>query len=161
MRIKESIEQIAYLRQAASREKLEHVFGALDVLGSTAWMINRDVFDVALQVWNSGEALADIPPKSLPVALPVRPVDAAVNLKTQARYEEDLQRAAALQRNNHSQRCGTNYKMEIARAVRPLVSTPFVESYQNSIFSHSSLAKSSTSPITSTSVAGPTRFRPI
>ena len=55
MRFKNSEEQKIYLRQASINGNLELVFAGLDVLGSTPWKINRKIFDVVLEVWNSGE----------------------------------------------------------------------------------------------------------
>ena len=52
MRFKDSVEQNSYLRAASENNGLEVIFAGLDVLGNTAWNINKEVFDVALQVWN-------------------------------------------------------------------------------------------------------------
>ncbi|OBZ74536.1 DNA-directed RNA polymerase, mitochondrial [Grifola frondosa] len=59
MRFKDSQEQQSYLRHAAAQGNLELVFAGLDVLGSTPWKINRDIFDVVLQrqkAWMQGKA---------------------------------------------------------------------------------------------------------
>ncbi len=55
------MEQQIYVKQASEAGDLEPVFHGLDVLSSTPWTINRKVFDVVLEAWNSGEAIADIP----------------------------------------------------------------------------------------------------
>ncbi|KAG8974649.1 DNA-directed RNA polymerase, partial [Tulasnella sp. 427] len=55
MRIRECQEQKAHLEQASQEGHLQHVFDGLNVLGSTPWVVNKDVFEVALKVWNSGE----------------------------------------------------------------------------------------------------------
>src|SRR5271168_1257522 len=57
MRTRNSIEQKAYLKEASERKHLDELFAGLDVLGSTCWTINRNVFDVVIRVWNSGEEL--------------------------------------------------------------------------------------------------------
>ena len=44
-----------YLWQASVAGHLELVFAGLDVLSSTGWRINCQVFDVVLQMWNSGD----------------------------------------------------------------------------------------------------------
>ena len=61
MRYKESAEQGSYLRAASEAGNLDQVFAGLDVLSSTPWQVNRNVFDVVLQSWNKGEAIADLP----------------------------------------------------------------------------------------------------
>ena len=49
---------------------------------------------------------------------PERPADYDTNLKARNDYQAAVRDAAAAKRNNHSERCSLNYKMEIARAVR-------------------------------------------
>ncbi|KAG8908928.1 DNA-directed RNA polymerase [Tulasnella sp. 403] len=116
MRIRESVEQTSYLRQAAQDGKLELIFRGLDVLGSTCWVINKDLYKVALEVWNSGQELAGIPPSSVMLPEPPKPDNYDTDLKVKADYEAMLRKLANEKRNNHSDRCSVNYKMEIARA---------------------------------------------
>lgn len=116
MRFKESIEQETYLQKAIDDGKMELVLAGLDVLGSTPWRINKNVYEVVLKVWNSGERMGKIPPAVYDQPAPEIPEN----------YEKDLQaRSVHLQRqksytqgkaNNHSERCNVNYKIEIARA---------------------------------------------
>ncbi|KAI8852994.1 hypothetical protein BC829DRAFT_414126 [Chytridium lagenaria] len=63
-------EHMAYISAADERQHLGHVYHSLDVLGSTAWIVNERVYNVVRQIWNSGEGLADIPPASMPSAEP-------------------------------------------------------------------------------------------
>ncbi|KAF3938030.1 hypothetical protein ABW19_dt0200289 [Dactylella cylindrospora] len=116
VRIKDSLEQAMYIKEASKQGNLDRLFAGLDVLGSTAWKINQKVFDIVLQVWNSGEKFADIPPASdRDVTLPEPPLPDA-DLATKAAFKETYQEAALARRNHHSQRCDVNFKMEIARA---------------------------------------------
>jgi DNA-directed RNA polymerase len=117
MRIKDSLEQTQYLAEASAQGNLELVYASLDVLGSTPWVVNEDVFRVVLDVWNSGEALADIPPANLDVPDPEKPHDYDTNDKAKNEYIVRLKDALNRRRNNHSDRCSVNYKLEIARAV--------------------------------------------
>lgn len=96
---------------------MELVFASLDVLGSTPWQINRDVFDIVLQVWNSGERMGKVPPAVYDMPEPVPPENMDSDIKARSVH---LQRMKAYQlgkANNHSDRCSVNYKIEIARAV--------------------------------------------
>ena len=117
MRFKDSVEQRLYLHQSAADNKLERVFQGLDVLSSTPWQINKDVFEVVLKVWNSGEAFGKIPPIKSSTPDPVKPDNYATDIKAKAAYMLAMQQATAEKRNNHSERCSLNYKVEIARAV--------------------------------------------
>ncbi|KAI3624932.1 RPO41 [Malassezia furfur] len=114
MRYKDSIEQSSYLRAASENNGLEVVLAGLDVLGNTAWNINREVFDVVLQVWNSGEALADLPPAETHEPEPERPPPD--DIKARGIYLQRMRQWNANRASNHSQRCDINYKLEIARS---------------------------------------------
>lgn len=153
MRFKDSREQEIYLRHASDAGRLELVFAGLDVLGSTPWRINRRVFDVVLEVWNSGERFCKIPPALPDEPEPEKPENYDVDNKAKMVYltrQKAWQQAKAA---NHSDRCSVNYKVEIARAVRPfclLVLDPLRLTH-----THSSLVTPSTSHTTSTSVDVP------
>ncbi|KAF3902953.1 hypothetical protein ABW20_dc0101307 [Dactylellina cionopaga] len=116
VRVKDSLEQSMYIKEASRQGNLDRLFAGLDVLGSTAWTINQKVFDVILQVWNTGERFADIPPATeKDVVLPEPPLPDA-DKTTLAAYKIAFQELALARKNHHSQRCDVNFKMEIARA---------------------------------------------
>ena len=73
MRFKDSQEQAVYLQQAASQGHVELVFAALDVLGNVPWRINKPIFDIVLEVWNSGQGICKIPPAVFTEPEPVKP----------------------------------------------------------------------------------------
>lgn len=114
MRYKDSVEQSSYLRAASENNGLEVVLAGLDVLGNTAWNVNRAVFDVVVQVWNSGEALADLPPAEMTDPEPERPPPD--DIKAKGIYLQRLRQWNSIRAGNHSQRCDINYKLEIARS---------------------------------------------
>lgn len=116
MRLKDSNEQGSYLREASKAGQLDKVLASLDVLGQTAWRVNRAVLAVMTEVWNSGEGLGDLPPRHLDVPEPQKPDDYATNLRSRHVYNQLVIRAQAAHSANHSQRCDINYKLEIARA---------------------------------------------
>ncbi|RPD76822.1 DNA/RNA polymerase [Lentinus tigrinus ALCF2SS1-7] len=116
MRFKESREQEVYLRHASDAGRLELVFAGLDVLGSTPWQINRRVFDVVLQVWNSGERFNKIPPAVPDEPEPERPPNMEFDNKAKTIYIERQKAWQQAKAANHSDRCSVNYKVEIARA---------------------------------------------
>jgi DNA-directed RNA polymerase, mitochondrial len=116
MRMKESSEQNSYLKEADSRGAMELVYAGLDVLGKTPWKVNKAVFDVALEVWNKGLEYPRIPPLELKQDQPIPPVD-STDMKAKADYAVALKKLAQEKSSHHSDRCSTNYKMEIARTV--------------------------------------------
>ncbi|GAA5914361.1 DNA-directed RNA polymerase [Sporobolomyces salmoneus] len=120
VRTKDSEEQLRYLQQSSDADALDDVFNGLDALGSVPWKINREVFDVVTAVWNSGEAVADIPPKDSlldPVQAEVPP-DVDTDPRARDTYRHRLKTALQARRAAHSNRCDLNYKLEIARAFR-------------------------------------------
>lgn len=116
MRLKESNEQLSYLKEADAAGAVELVYASLDVLGKTPWKINQAVFDVALKAWNAGEGLPRLPPLSLKQELPTPPID-PTDLAAKVAYQVKLKELAIQRSSNHSDRCSVNYKIEIARTV--------------------------------------------
>ena len=117
MRYKDSLEQQSYLREACSLGNLELVFAALDALGSTPWRINREIFDVVLEVWNSGRRLGKLPPADYEEPEPEKPPNYDTDPKARIVYLTRQKQYLHAKANNHSDRCNVNYKIEIARTV--------------------------------------------
>ena len=124
MRFKDSIEQASYLKHAAELGNVELVFAGLDILGSTPWKINRELFDVVLRVWNSGKRMGKLPPAMYDCPEPVPPPGVDLDIKIKSIHQQRVRAYNAEKANNHSDRCSVNYRMEIARAVS--LSFPFV-----------------------------------
>jgi len=156
VRTKQSKEQDIYVQAASNRGDLDQLFEGLDVLGRTAWRVNKRVFDVILEVWNEDKALADIPPKDLNVAIPPEPApdnDPRVRIEW-VKLVREIQNN---EKNNHSQRCTINLKLEIARAVSGL--PPILVAIIGYLLTcNSSCSRSSTSPTVSISVVEHTQF---
>lgn len=118
MRMKDSQEQKVYLRAASEQNLLDTVLSGLDVLGSTPWRINENVLKTVLEVWNSGEGLAEIPPLQSEddLELPPKPAEAEYDQSVKSAWIAECKELQTQLKNNHSIRCDTNYKVEIARA---------------------------------------------
>ncbi|KAJ1962894.1 DNA-directed RNA polymerase, partial [Dispira parvispora] len=119
VRLKSFVDEFRYLKKASDEERLDTIHMGLDILGSTAWSVNRPVFDVVLEVWNSGKALGDIPAAKVNMELPKRPADYDTNPKARLRYSQRRTEVLNAIQNNHSLRCSANYQLEIARAFLP------------------------------------------
>ncbi|GAA5797577.1 hypothetical protein HPULCUR_002965 [Helicostylum pulchrum] len=117
MRIKDSAEQLIYLQKASEQDHLADVLAGLDVLGSTRWKVNKDVFKVVLEVWNSGKPIGDIPPiVDEHAVLPPKPENYDTDPKAKFNWVSEVKQIQTTERNNHSLRCDVNYKVETARA---------------------------------------------
>ncbi|KAL1952639.1 hypothetical protein VTO42DRAFT_4578 [Malbranchea cinnamomea] len=105
--------QLRYIRAAAERGDLDTIFKGLSVLGKTAWKINKPVFEVMLQAWNSTKAIANIAPLNPDLKVPEKPdTDDPGTLKAYFYEKHRIQNAIS---GFHSERCFQNFQMEIAR----------------------------------------------
>jgi DNA-directed RNA polymerase, mitochondrial len=104
-----------YAEAAAERGDLDQVFAGIDVLGKTGWKINRDVFTVMLKAWNSGEAVANLPPLNKVFTMPEKPVDPN-DKGARAKWYKTMRQIENEKGGLHSNRCFQNFQMEIARA---------------------------------------------
>ncbi|KAI3397377.1 hypothetical protein diail_10827 [Diaporthe ilicicola] len=110
-------DQRLYAEAAIARGDMDQVAKGLDVLGRTAWRINLPVLAVFLDVWNSGEALANIPPLNPQIPLPKEPEPSSDSL-VRRNWIKEIKTAHNLKQSYHSIRCFMNFQLEIARAYR-------------------------------------------
>ncbi|KAL8671733.1 MAG: hypothetical protein Q9168_003778 [Polycauliona sp. 1 TL-2023] len=103
-----------YCMVAAENGDMDQISAGLDVLSRTPWQINGPVFEVMLEAWNSGEAIASIAPDNLGLELPPEPV--VEDKVARAKYLQEVRRIGSEKMANKSQRCYQNFQLEIARA---------------------------------------------
>lgn len=115
VRTRDSAETIAYLKAGSQRGDLDKVFEGLNVLGNTPWTVNRKVLEVMTTFWNTGEKFLDIPPIVEEPELP-EPVSANAEPDVIRDYQKKVRSAINFASSQKSQRCDTNYRLEIARA---------------------------------------------
>ncbi|KAF9522502.1 hypothetical protein CPB83DRAFT_911296 [Crepidotus variabilis] len=118
MRFKSSIEQELYLREATSSGSCSLVYAGLDILGSTAWKINKGVFETVLKVWNDGVRMGKVPPAVFDVEEPTLEETSASDISAMEKKRDHgikHRQWSQAKANNHSDRCSVNYKIEIAR----------------------------------------------
>ncbi|KDO29962.1 hypothetical protein SPRG_05152 [Saprolegnia parasitica CBS 223.65] len=111
--------------QCAKRGEMDPVVQSLNMLADIPWVINRDVLNVVMALWNAGGGFGDLPPRD-DLALPEEPrvedyqmiADDADRL---ARYNADmdtykktLAKIVKKNREFHSLRCDTIYKLQVA-----------------------------------------------
>lgn len=118
MRFKESAEQGSYLRAASEAGRLDSVFAGLDVLSSTPWRVNRSVFDVVLEAWNKGDAIADLPAseEKSHYRQPIKPSPDDVDPASRSNYVAQMRDVQSEMKKDHSERCKFNYNLELARS---------------------------------------------
>jgi DNA-directed RNA polymerase len=116
LRFKNDFEQASYLKAASDNGSLESVLSGLDVLGSTAWTINKDIFKIVSEVWNSGKSLAEVPALDSDEPEPIRPDNYDTDMRARADHLFRLKQYNVDRMSEHGQRCDVNYRLEIARA---------------------------------------------
>ena len=110
-------DQMVYAKAAIARGDMDQMLRGLDVLGRTAWNINKPVFDVMLQAWNDGEAIADIPALHPDVDVPAEPASSGDPL-LRRQWIKAVKQAENERSGLHSVRCFMNFQLEIARAFK-------------------------------------------
>ncbi|OTB08151.1 hypothetical protein M426DRAFT_317253 [Hypoxylon sp. CI-4A] len=110
-------DQRIYTEAAVKRGDMEQASKGLDVLGRTGWRVNRPVFDVMLEAWNTGERLANIPPLTPDIPLPPEPEPSDNPLNRRA-WLKAVKAVENEKSGLHSERCFMNFQLEIARAFK-------------------------------------------
>ncbi|KAJ5200412.1 DNA-directed RNA polymerase phage-type [Penicillium cf. griseofulvum] len=109
--------QPAYLKAVLKDDGLKEIRTGLDVLGSTGWKINEQVFDVMLEAWNGGEPIGKLAPLNPDLTAPEQPSPDA-DYKTQKEWHQKVREVENLRSGYHSVRCFQNFQLEVARAFR-------------------------------------------
>lgn len=115
VRVRDSVETIAYVKAAADAHNLDEVYRGLNILGDTAWTVNSKVLDVVSQFWNTGDQFLDIPPMATEPQLP-EPLPSHAEPNEKHEYVKKVKAIMNEAAGFRSQRCDMNYKLEIARA---------------------------------------------
>ena len=110
-----SLQSTEYVKLASKKGDMQQVYAALDILGQTPWTTNKAVYQVMVDVWNSGEAIADIPPRDPVPEYPPNPGHAA-SLAEKQEYSRQVRRIDNEIMGFHSNRCYHNFQLEVAKA---------------------------------------------
>ncbi|KAL4885153.1 hypothetical protein BJY04DRAFT_214493 [Aspergillus karnatakaensis] len=107
--------QPTYVKVALEEEGLDQIRQSLNILGGTGWCINRDVFDIMIEAWNSGESVADLAPLQPDLPLPPKPAPED-GYEAEKKWDAQVQDIENKRSGYHSQRCFQNLQLEIARS---------------------------------------------
>jgi DNA-directed RNA polymerase len=102
---------------ATDREgDLSTLYKGLTALGKVPWHVNRDVFRVQLEAWNSGEAIANFPPLDPSLPIPREP-EASLDPTPRKKWLMELREIEHKKSALHSQRSFQNLQLEMARSL--------------------------------------------
>lgn len=110
------VSQRAYTSTAIENGDMKQVLAGLDVLGKVPWQINKPVFDIMAEAWNSGEGLAGLVPEDTGLKRPADP-PADASYPERARWAKQLKEFENTKSGFHSQRCFQNFQLEVASAM--------------------------------------------
>ncbi|KHN98463.1 DNA-directed RNA polymerase [Metarhizium album ARSEF 1941] len=111
------MEQALYTKAAIKTGDMNHVFKGLDVLGKTAWRINKNVLNVMMEAWNTGKEIANMPPLNPELHIPEEP-DSSADPLLRRSWMQAVKAIENERSGLHSQRCFMNLQLEVARAFR-------------------------------------------
>ncbi|CCI44962.1 unnamed protein product [Albugo candida] len=108
---------IVWQMDCVKRAPLNELFTTLNLLAEVPWVINHEILDVILRIWQEGGGFGDLPTREdypLPTSKPEEEEDPE---KRQALLKAH---AKVRQRNRelHSLRCDTLYKLQVAQEFR-------------------------------------------
>ena len=104
-----------YIRAASEHGDMNQVFASLDVLGRTPWRINRGVYNVMVEAWNTGQPIAKLAPENPQYEYPLEPESSEDN-EARKRWAFRMKEINHEKAGFHSQRCFQNFILEVARA---------------------------------------------
>ncbi|KAI9374887.1 hypothetical protein BJX61DRAFT_496355 [Aspergillus egyptiacus] len=107
--------QTTYIKAALENNGLERIREGLDILGQTGWVINRQVFDVMLEAWNSGDPIASLAPLEPDLPHPPKP-SPEEGFEAEVKWNALMRDIENRRGGYHSQRCFQNFQLEVARA---------------------------------------------
>ncbi|EQK98144.1 DNA-directed RNA polymerase [Ophiocordyceps sinensis CO18] len=110
-------EQRLYNEAAVDCGDMDQVLKGLDVLGKTAWKVNKDVLGVMMEAWNTGEEIANFPPLNPELEVPEEP-DSSTDPLARNNWIRTVKAIENKRGSFHSQRCFMNLQLEVARAFR-------------------------------------------
>lgn len=105
-----------YYAAAEDKGDTGQVMAGLNALGKVPWIINRNVFKVQLEAWNSGEAVANFAPLHPKLEAPPEPENTG-DISRRKKWLEECRAIENKKTGYHAQRCFQNFQMEIARAM--------------------------------------------
>jgi DNA-directed RNA polymerase len=107
--------QRAYAQSAIENGDMAKMLTGLDVLSKVPWQINKDVFEVMVQAWNSGEGIGAMVAENEGSSRPEEPPENAPVAERTA-WNRAITQYENTRSGLHSQRCYQNFQLETARA---------------------------------------------
>ncbi|RLN70484.1 hypothetical protein BBJ28_00004905, partial [Nothophytophthora sp. Chile5] len=115
------------------RGDLSRIFKALNLMSEVPWVINKEVLEVVLKVWEDGGEFGDLPTRK-DVPLPDR--NAEEFQKDPTLYTKMVHKIEQLNRQNFSLQCDTKYKLQVAEEFKdePEIYYPYNMDFRGRVY---------------------------
>ncbi|KAI9908787.1 hypothetical protein PsorP6_003037 [Peronosclerospora sorghi] len=101
----------AWQMDCVQRGDIDEILKTLNLMAEVPWVINKEVLNVILQIWEDGGNFGDLPTRTdIPLPDPNSPEFA----KNPSMYYKNVHKIEQLNREFHSLRCDTLYKLQVA-----------------------------------------------
>ncbi|ETM56492.1 hypothetical protein L914_00548 [Phytophthora nicotianae] len=101
----------AWQMDCVQRGDMDGILKALNLMAEVPWVINKEVLDVVLQIWEDGGNFGDLPTRT---DVPLPDPDSPEFASDPALYHKNVRKIEQLNREFHSLRCDTLYKLQVA-----------------------------------------------
>uniref|UniRef100_M4BTL5 DNA-directed RNA polymerase n=1 Tax=Hyaloperonospora arabidopsidis (strain Emoy2) TaxID=559515 RepID=M4BTL5_HYAAE len=101
----------AWQMDCVQRGDLDGILKALNLMAEVPWVINKEVLNVVLQIWEDGGNFGDLPTRT---DVPLPDLNSPEFVNDPALYYKNVRKIEQLNREFHSLRCDTLYKLQVA-----------------------------------------------
>ncbi|CAH0482474.1 unnamed protein product [Peronospora belbahrii] len=101
----------AWQMDCVQRGEMGGILKALNLMAEVPWVINKEVLNVVLQIWEDGGNFGDLPTRK---EVPLPDQNSPEFADDPALYYKNVRKIEQLNREFHSLRCDTLYKLQVA-----------------------------------------------
>ncbi|KAL3665603.1 hypothetical protein V7S43_009637 [Phytophthora oleae] len=123
----------AWQMDCVHRGDMNGILKALNLMSEVPWVINKEVLEVVLQIWEDGGNFGDLPTRT---DVPLPDPDSPEFKDDPALYYKNLRKIEQLNREFHSLRCDTLYKLQVAEEFKdePEIYYPYNMDFRGRVY---------------------------
>lgn len=107
----------AWQMDCVKRGEMDALYKSLNLLAEVPWVINNELLDVILKIWQSGGGFGDLPQRN-DIPLPEYKDEYDQDPSKKAQYDRMVRKIKQHNQELHSLRCDTLYKLQVAEEFR-------------------------------------------
>ncbi|DBA05430.1 TPA: hypothetical protein N0F65_007592, partial [Lagenidium giganteum] len=107
----------AWQMDCVKRGDMDVLYNSLNLLAEVPWVVNREVLDVILKIWQDGGGFGDLPQRS-DVPTPEFKDEYHNDPAKKSQYDRMVRKINQHNQELHSLRCDTLYKLQVAEEFR-------------------------------------------